>query len=316
MVKPHQHPSNALSVIPCPPDKRREALLYLAAAHDPSRQQALSSALKGMVNAPEEQWQGLWVSYQDARINGAVWVQRLPGDMAQLWLPQTQGLPKAQSAAVHVLLDAAHQWVKTHNIRLCHVELASQSVETAALLQEHAMQPMVNLAYLTGCSDRRLGLNSKVFLSLQPFSELSNGEQLGLLTAVGRDSLDSRALRDILSVQELRAGFYQQDPQAPQHWYVVSYQQAVVGVLLLAPRAVLGCWELLLMGLTPEWRGQGLGRALLNKALHLAQQGGVTTVVLAVDELNLPAKRLYQQAGFKTYAQQRLLAWHSESRSE
>ncbi|BBI65327.1 hypothetical protein HSBAA_66330 [Vreelandella sulfidaeris] len=65
----------------------------------------------------------------------------------------------------------------------------------------------------------------------------------------------------------------------------------------------------MLMGLAPDWRGKGLGRSLLNKALELAQQSGALDVVLAVDDVNLPAKRLYQQAGFVRYAQQHLLAW-------
>lgn len=323
MAKPHQHPSSSLSVIPCPSDKRREALLHLAAAHDSTQQQMLSIALKGMVNASDEQWQGLWVSYLDGQMNGAVWVQRLPGNMARLWLPRMQGetipegtshgSPNVTGASVHALLDAAYQWVKTHNIRLCHLELAPQAHGTEALLLQHDMQPLVTLAYLTCNSTRRLALNSEICLSLQPFSKLSDGEQLDLLAAVGRDSLDSCALRDILSVQELLAGFYQQAPQAPQHWYAVSYQQALVGVLLLAARPALDRWELLLMGLTPEWRGQGLGRALLNNALSLTQQAEIAEVMLAVDELNLPARRIYQQAGFKTYAEQRLFAWKGGS---
>lgn len=322
MVKPHQHPSSSLSVIPCPSDKRREALLHLAAAHDSTLQQMLSIALKGMVNAPDEQWQGLWVSYLGGQMNGAVWVQCLPGNMARLWLPRMQGVTipggishgsNTTGASVHALLDAAYQWVKTHNIRLCHLELAPQAHETETLLLQHDMQPLVTLAYLTCNSTRRLALNSEIFVSLQPFSKLSDIEQLDLLAAVGRDSLDSCALRDILSVQELLAGFYRQDAQAPEHWYAVSYQQALVGVLLLAARPALDRWELLLMGLTPEWRGQGLGRALLNKALSLTQQAGIAEVMLAVDELNLPARRIYQQAGFKTYAEQRLFAWKGGS---
>jgi ribosomal protein S18 acetylase RimI-like enzyme len=73
----------------------------------------------------------------------------------------------------------------------------------------------------------------------------------------------------------------------------------------------------MLMGLTSEWRGKGLGRALLNKALELAQQAGAQAVMLAVDDVNLPARRLYQQAGFVRYAQQRLLAWKGDGeRSE
>lgn len=304
-----QHNSKDVTVAQCPPDKRREALLHLAAAHDSTLQPALNSALKGMANAHDEQWQGLWVSYQDARINGAVWIQRFPGNMAQLWLPNKEEASSAHNALVHALLETAYQWVKTESIRLCHVEVAPQAAETEALLLQHGMQPLVHLAYLTGSSASRLALNAEIFLSLQPFNALSDAEQLALLSEVGRDSLDSHVLRDILSVEELRAGFYQQDPQSAQHWYTVSYQQAVVGVLLLAPQVALNRWELLLMGLTPEWRGKGLGRALLNKALSLAQQAGVKELMLAVDELNLPAKRVYQQAGFVRYAEQRLLAW-------
>lgn len=301
----HQHHSTSLCAAPCPPAQRREALLKLAAAHDPEFQAALSTALKTMLNAPEADWDGLWVSYKAGQIMGAVWVQRLPMNMAQLWLP----LPGAEEEHIDALLRAAHQWVTTHNIRLCHVELAPQPNPTEALLVAHGMQPLAHLDYLTGRSDQRLALNGSTPLSLQPFSLLSNVEQLALLAAVGQDSLDSSTLRDLLSVEELLAGFYQQDPQAPRHWYAIRYQQVLVGVLLLAPREALGRWELLLMGLAPKWRGRGLGRALLNHALWLAQHEGIEEVMLAVDKLNLPARQLYQQAGFECYAQQRLFAW-------
>ncbi|CEP38258.1 MULTISPECIES: GNAT family N-acetyltransferase [unclassified Halomonas] len=301
-------PSSTPDVMLCPPDKRREALLQLAAAHDPEQQAALSTALKSMSTASDEEWQGLLVNYQEGQIKGAIWVQPLPENMAQLWLP----LPGVEAEQIHALLRAAHAWVKTHNIRLCHLELPPQACVSEALLVEHGMLRLACLEHLTGNSHRRLAMNEAMPLSLQPFGELPEPEQLALLAAVGQDSLDSRPLRDVLSIKELLAGFYQQDPQAPQHWYAVGYQGGVVGVLLLAPRPALGRWELMLMGLIPGWRGQGLGRSLLNKALELAQQAGVQAVMLAVDNVNLPAKRLYQQAGFVRYAQQRLLAWKGD----
>lgn len=298
-----QYPSSTPDAMLCPPDKRREALLQLAAAHDPKLQAALSAAVKAMYNQPDVQWEGLWVTFEAGQLTAAIWVQPLPTNMAQLWLPNEQG------ANTSILLRAAYRWVKTHNIRLCHLELPSEAAETEELLLKHAMQRLVCLEYLTGSSHRRLAMNEAMPLSLQPFGELSPADQLSLLAAVGQDSLDSRPLRDVLSVKELLAGFYQQAPQAPQHWYAVGFRDAVVGVLLLAPRPALGRWEIMLMGLTPGWRGKGLGRSLLNKALELAQQAGAQEVVLGVDEVNLPAKRLYQQAGFVRYAQQRLLAW-------
>ena len=303
-----------LQAVQCPPSQRREALLKLAAAHDPEQQAALSAAIKAMHHQPDAQWAGLWVTLQAGQLVGAIWVQPLPMKMAQLWLPKQ--LPSEQGVHTSALLRAAHAWVKAHNIRLCHLELSPQAPVSEALLLEHDMQRLVCLQHLTGNSRYRLAMNEALPLSLQPLCTLSVAEQLSLLAAVGQDSLDSRPLRDVLSVEELLNGFYQQDPQAPQHWYVVGYREAMVGVLLLAPRPELGRWELMLMGLTPHWRGKGLGRALLNKALALAQQAGVQEVMLAVDDVNLPAKRLYQQAGFIRYTQQCLFAWTGSGERE
>lgn len=307
----------------CPPGKRREALLLLAAAYDPELQPALSEAVKAMYHQPDDQWEGLWVSLKADQLADAIWVQPLPMNMAKLWLPKKQGFPNAQRLSkpenehIPALLRAAYTWVKNQPIRLCHLEVLPQATDTEALLLAHGMQHLVHLEHLIGSSHRRLGMNEAAPLTIQPFGELPQTEQLSLLAAVGHDSLDSRPLRDVLTVQELLSGFYQQDPQAPQHWYVVGYHGVTVGVLLMAPRPDLGRWELMLMGLTPDWRGKGLGRALLNTALELAQQAGVQEIMLAVDNLNLPAKRLYFQAGFVRYAQQRLLAWKGDGeRSE
>ena len=301
-----------LQTVQCPPSRRREALLQLAAAHDPEQQAALSAGIKAMYNQPDAQWDGLWITIEAGQLVSAIWVQPLPLNMAQLWLP----LPSEQDVHTSALLRAANAWVKNHNIRLCHLELSPQAPVSEALLLQHGMQRLVCLQYLTGNSGYRLAMNEALPLSLQPLCALSMAEQLSLLAAVGQDSLDSRPLRDLLSVEELLNGFYQQDTQAPQHWYAVGYRDAVVGVLLLAPRPALDRWELMLMGLTPDWRGKGLGRALLNKALGLAQQAGVQKVVLAVDDVNVPAKRLYQQAGFIRYTQQRLFAWKGSGERE
>lgn len=302
MTSSQQLNSN-VQVVQCPAFLRREALLQLAAAHDPALQAALSSALKAMQHQPDMQWEGLWIRQEAGRLTGAIWVQRLPMNMAQLWLPKDQG------SRAYALLRAAYAWVKRQAIRLCHIELSPQAAESEALLLDHGMQRLACLAHLVASSDRRLAMNEQVALSLQPLDGLSQPEQLALLAAVGHGSLDCSALREMLSISELLMGFYQQDPQAPQHWYAVGHQGTVIGVLLLAPRAALGRWELMLMGLLPAWRGQGLGRALLNNALQLVQQAGMPELMLAVDESNEPALRLYHQAGFVCYAQQCLLAW-------
>lgn len=65
----------------------------LAAAHDPAQQSALSAAVKTMYNQSDTQWEGLWVILEAGQVTAALWVQRLPMNMAQLWLPKA-GLPQ------------------------------------------------------------------------------------------------------------------------------------------------------------------------------------------------------------------------------
>ncbi|MEH6640192.1 hypothetical protein [Vreelandella glaciei] len=78
---------------PCSaPSLRREALLQLAAAHDSKQQTALSGAVKAMYDQPDEQWGGLWISLDAGQLTGAIWVQPLPMNMAQLWLPKAEGV--------------------------------------------------------------------------------------------------------------------------------------------------------------------------------------------------------------------------------
>lgn len=53
------------------------------------------------------------------------------------------------------------------------------------------------------------------------------------------------------------------------------------------------------VGVIPEHRGFGLGRAIVLRALQGFQQAGLQRVYLEVTASNLPAVRLYQSIGFR-----------------
>ena len=53
---------------------------------------------------------------------------------------------------------------------------------------------------------------------------------------------------------------------------------------------------------TPARRGQGLGRALMEAALHQARDRGADTMDIGVDEPDLAARRLYESLGFTNRA--------------
>lgn len=53
------------------------------------------------------------------------------------------------------------------------------------------------------------------------------------------------------------------------------------------------------LGVIPEFRGQGFGRAILREVLRLTQTGGVTIARLEVDSSNVTALNLYKGEGFQ-----------------
>lgn len=48
-----------------------------------------------------------------------------------------------------------------------------------------------------------------------------------------------------------------------------------------------------------EFRGQGYGTKLMNKALNFAKELQIDAIELVVDKNNKVAKKLYEKAGFK-----------------
>jgi len=69
-----------------------------------------------------------------------------------------------------------------------------------------------------------------------------------------------------------------------------------------------GRGELVYLGVVPEMRGHGIGRALLRRAIRETAEMGLTQISLAVDAGNTPALRLYRDAGFEET--HRRLAYH------
>lgn len=58
-------------------------------------------------------------------------------------------------------------------------------------------------------------------------------------------------------------------------------------------------WGIYGLGVLPEFRGQGYGRAILSQAVQIMKAAGAPTVMLQVDAKNDRALGLYQSCGFK-----------------
>jgi ribosomal protein S18 acetylase RimI-like enzyme len=72
-------------------------------------------------------------------------------------------------------------------------------------------------------------------------------------------------------------------------------------------------WDVAYLGVTPEARRQGVGRALLTHALLEAKAAGMTSTQITIDARNVPARTLYRQAGFIPHDERQVWLWLADA---
>lgn len=85
--------------------------------------------------------------------------------------------------------------------------------------------------------------------------------------------------------------------------FVVLVDEEITGWCDVLPnprRTVCAHCGTLGMGLLPKYRGQGIGRKLMERALDAALAFGFTRIELTVRETNVNAIALYKNVGFET----------------
>ena len=92
----------------------------------------------------------------------------------------------------------------------------------------------------------------------------------------------------------------------PATWFVLADGDQPQGVLLLSKVRREPVMEIVYMGVSQLARGSGVADLLMDQALRITA-AKATSLILAVDARNEPAKRLYARWGFVEIA--RRAAW-------
>lgn len=118
-----------------------------------------------------------------------------------------------------------------------------------------------------------------------------------------RDTLDCPELCGLRETADILASHYATGVFDPSIWYLVMQNdgrsEVARGCMLLSRVPEQRVLELVYIGLSPEVRGKGLGRRLLDLCVRVAAEARVDAVTCAVDCRNDPARRLYQDHGFQ-----------------
>ena len=235
-----------------------------------------------------------------------LWVPS-PGRTAMLFGPAMSEFPEAAAATEAALVeaqnDARDQGVVLVQAMMEPADAAGKTVFAAAGLGQ-----LATLTYM----ERRPPMQAPAFalpadLTLAPYEAATHGLFREAIRRSYEATLDCPALSEMRDVEDVIEGHKAVGPFDPQLWGVLLRGTGgggqPVGCLLLADIPARQGLELVYLGLTPEVRGRGLGRVLMQRLLGIAARRNYAVATLAVDAANVPAVRLYRRCGYASVAQ-------------
>jgi ribosomal protein S18 acetylase RimI-like enzyme len=220
------------------------------------------------------------------------------GNTAVVWPPN------ANRDAADALLQAAAKFCDERRVALSQLIIGDESGFTQPRLGACGFAKVADLLYLfseTGSRAARSPQGAASAPNDLGFTPRAVDDPARLATLIERTyegTHDCPALDGLRNMDDVLAGYRAQGRYVPEHWYLVQNRASDLGVLILADHPGTGNWELVYMGVTPEARGAGLGRRIVEFALAAAARGGAERLVLAVDAANRPALAVYRAAGF------------------
>jgi len=114
------------------------------------------------------------------------------------------------------------------------------------------------------------------------------------------ESLDCPALCGLRELKDVIDGHKASGVFSPTSWWIAEVQGRPAGCILVNESLVSdGDVEIVYMGVVREFRGQGVGRAMVRRAASWAREAGRAFVNVAVDDRNVYAKNVYEREGFR-----------------
>lgn len=160
-----------------------------------------------------------------------------------------------------------------------------------------------------------MAATQEAFLSEPPKSEVAfdivspdDPELARVVAETYQGSLDCPLVDGWRTIEDVLAGYLATGTHRPELWRLLRRQGEAVGCLLLSDFPEHQQGELTYLGISPRYRGHGLGLIATRWTLHFAHQTNWQQVLLAVDAQNEPARRVYRDAGFHEVTTRRLLA--------
>jgi ribosomal protein S18 acetylase RimI-like enzyme len=242
-----------------------------------------------------------WKAYRATRERktvAALYLLFLSGNSAILMPPDptTRGVDRA---ALRSALESVLRHLDVRNLSYVQVLAEPEADQKQRLLRECGFRRLTRLVYLhrpSVVTDD--GSPSPFSVSWIPYHEEKHDAFARVLEATYDGSLDCPELTPLRTIDDAIVAHKAAGKFDPSLWEIASVDGEHVGCVLISPLVGGSLAEIVYMGAAPKWRGRGVGRLLLNRAIELCARCGASEISVAVDERNAPARQLYARFGF------------------
>lgn len=178
---------------------------------------------------------------------------------------------------------------------------SNQRYELLALEQAgftHLAHLIYMQRYVTAANRTANALNLGPGVQLYNWTESNRQLFADAILASYIDTHDCPALLGVRHIDDVIAGHMAAGEFDPRRWFALYENDKPLGVMLLNRIAHRSALELVYLGLAPQARGKGLARKLVQHAMNITADHNACQILLAVDQENEPARKLYQRMGF------------------
>lgn len=260
------------------------------------RERQLAEAFAA-VERKELSLDNLVVAMDGEQILGTVLAVLRPGGATFLWPPVVREGATEGEVSFALLATVAAR-VDAQGVQFTQCLLDPDDASGRATLDRGGFPYVTDLVLLSRSLLANLPPPSDMDLSAEGYSAASHTAFARIVERTYEGTFDCPILAQFRRGDESLAAHRATGQFRPAAWRIYRSAGQDVGVVLLAEHPERDTWEVAYLGVVPEARGRGIGRAILQDSLALAKHSGRTTIEIAVDAENAPALRVYRQLGF------------------
>ncbi|MBI1346963.1 GNAT family N-acetyltransferase [bacterium] len=288
------------------PENRPDALLQLLAPFPEDERIQRRDATLAAVEAGTLSLDGLRQAWWGAQPVGIFLTMQQPDHVTLVWPPVIAPSAELSREDIEQACWGDICEVLDHDgSRLGQVLLDASEADLAESLMPWGFHWQTELFFLARTFTEPWTESPEPAWSVESYSSATHARFAQLIESTYQDSLDCRILEGIRTGEEALASHKLSGEHRPDLWQIFTIDGRDAALLLLSEHASQDAVELVYFGVAPEFRGQGLGRAVIQRALSTSRNTGRAAIFLAVDAGNGYANTLYATFDFAELARRR-----------